>query len=553
MTAADLVLEGLLNGLVHGLAVAGAGACLVRLVPARCAAFRYAVLYACLLLAGASPVMHVISGAAGRAKPVGEPPAGVSTPLAAPQAAAAPPGLPVRIPGGPVAGILICVWLTGAAFLGAKLAESYRHLRHLKRESDPPPASLDEWSQSWQAEFPTKRKPAVRISSKLRLPVTAGLGKPAILFPGGMARDLTEREARYIWLHETAHISRWDDWTNLVQKLIEAALFFHPGVRWIGRRLELEREVASDAWVVACTGAPKPYAACLARLAVFASERPGPAAALSMAANRQQVIRRIEMLTRKPEQRALPAFLAGAVLAILLGTVSAMALTGPIFVLASAPDEETAAAVPPEPPSVPVLAEPVQPATGSQQPAPPAPPAPTAPPPSPPPAPQAQAEDREPAAEMRPETEEIRRLTEEIRREVQTNVRARTEEIRKLTEQIRERIDSQIRPSLEEIDRLKRQLEERAGPEGRDEEAVRKLEQRIREIEEKALRKAEAGIRDLEKQIRAHADQIRPSEETIRRLEEKIRAKEEKLREREKKLRQRGGGAPEAPPAAHPR
>jgi hypothetical protein len=68
-------------------------------------------------------------------------------------------------------------------------------------------------------------------------------------------------------LHESTHLLRYDDWTNLVQKLMQAVLFFHPGVWWLENKLTLEREMACDEAVVDETHDARSYAECLATLA----------------------------------------------------------------------------------------------------------------------------------------------------------------------------------------------------------------------------------------------------------------------------------------------
>jgi hypothetical protein len=92
-----------------------------------------------------------------------------------------------------------------------------------------------------------------------------------------------------------AHLARWDDWTNLVQKLLEAVFFFHPAVHWIGRQLNLEREIACDDWVIFRTGKPKPYAACLTRLVELTGRMDVPALAPGSWTTKKQISRRIEM------------------------------------------------------------------------------------------------------------------------------------------------------------------------------------------------------------------------------------------------------------------
>jgi hypothetical protein len=80
-------------------------------------------------------------------------------------------------------------------------------------------------------------------------------------------QELSSEELNQILLHELAHLSRWDDWTNLAQQLVKAVFFFHPAVWWIERKVGLEREMACDDAVLAETTSPRAYAECLAHLA----------------------------------------------------------------------------------------------------------------------------------------------------------------------------------------------------------------------------------------------------------------------------------------------
>jgi hypothetical protein len=88
-----------------------------------------------------------------------------------------------------------------------------------------------------------------------------------ILIPRWVMQELSSEELNQILLHELAHFGRWDDWTNLAQKVVKALFFFHPAVWWIEKRVSLEREMACDDAVLAETASPRAYAECLANLA----------------------------------------------------------------------------------------------------------------------------------------------------------------------------------------------------------------------------------------------------------------------------------------------
>jgi hypothetical protein len=111
------------------------------------------------------------------------------------------------------------------------------------------------------------RAVSVLVSERLEVPTAIGFRKPAVILPAWMLENTPAEELKYILLHELAHLSRRDDWTNLAQKILKALLFFLPSVWWIERRLSLDREMACDDAVLVHSGTPAGYAECLARVA----------------------------------------------------------------------------------------------------------------------------------------------------------------------------------------------------------------------------------------------------------------------------------------------
>lgn len=156
--------------------------------------------------------------------------------------------------------LAVALWLAAAAVGLLRLIVSCRALNGIKRRARP----LDrELLPALDAE---RRACAITISPEVSAPVMLGWLRPVICLPErwtAWSRDDLEQ----VLLHERAHLRRWDDFTLLMQRVIEAVFFFHPAVRWMGRRLDLDREIACDDHVVAATHSPKSFAACLARLA----------------------------------------------------------------------------------------------------------------------------------------------------------------------------------------------------------------------------------------------------------------------------------------------
>ena len=103
------------------------------------------------------------------------------------------------------------------------------------------------------------RRPLRLFTSPLvSVPMTIGWLRPLVILPHGLRGNLTPTEYagfyESILAHELGHIKRWDYLTNLLQRLLEAFLFFHPAVWLLGRQLEVERELACDDWAVKLTG-----------------------------------------------------------------------------------------------------------------------------------------------------------------------------------------------------------------------------------------------------------------------------------------------------------
>jgi beta-lactamase regulating signal transducer with metallopeptidase domain len=98
-------------------------------------------------------------------------------------------------------------------------------------------------------------------------PSVIGFFAPRVLIPDWLLQRLTSEELHQIVLHESTHLTRRDDWTNLFQKLCLVLFPLNPALFWLDRQLAQERERSCDEAVVRITRAPRAYAACLASLA----------------------------------------------------------------------------------------------------------------------------------------------------------------------------------------------------------------------------------------------------------------------------------------------
>jgi len=162
---------------------------------------------------------------------------------------------------------LFGAWAAIAAWFLAGVGRGLWHLHVLHNSCVPidPTGLPPQLRQTLQRS--QSRQVALCVSDRVQVPTAIGLVKPAVVIPRWVMQELSADELNQILLHELAHLRRWDDWTNLAQKIVKALFFFHPAVWWIESKVSLEREMACDDAVLAETASPRAYAECLAHLA----------------------------------------------------------------------------------------------------------------------------------------------------------------------------------------------------------------------------------------------------------------------------------------------
>jgi beta-lactamase regulating signal transducer with metallopeptidase domain len=162
---------------------------------------------------------------------------------------------------------LFLAWVLGACAAMMRLAIGLWRLRQLRRSCIPiVAADLDPVVRKTLETIGASESVTVVTSECARVPAAIGFWKRTIVLPAWAVRELPPNDLNVILLHEFAHLRRWDDWTNLIQKIVRALFFFHPAVWWIENRLSVEREMACDDAVLAETANPHGYATCLVSL-----------------------------------------------------------------------------------------------------------------------------------------------------------------------------------------------------------------------------------------------------------------------------------------------
>jgi uncharacterized protein YjbI with pentapeptide repeats/beta-lactamase regulating signal transducer with metallopeptidase domain len=227
---------------------------------------------------------------------------------------------------------VVAIWSLGALIGMIGLALGVVRIRGLKRRSSPLDGALAD-QLPWLTATGPGREIYLRLSYEIETPVAIGFGRPVILIPTELTGDGGLAALEPLVLHEHAHLRRYDDWTNLVQRTIERIFWFNPIVWLVGRRIALEREIASDDAVVEKTGRAHEYATSLWRLAREMRMPEHAVVAPGALLTRKQIAVRIEELLAADRSRRHPS--PAVAFATALAGVVAVA-----FVATSAPAVE---------------------------------------------------------------------------------------------------------------------------------------------------------------------------------------------------------------------
>ncbi|HEY3244136.1 MAG TPA: M56 family metallopeptidase [Phycisphaerae bacterium] len=209
--------------------------------------------------------------------------------------------------------IAALVWAGAVVLLGARLLCGWIGLHRLRRTQEPLPPPVADAARRIQESLAMTGRVRVRASRAATAPLAFGLLKPLVLLPAALLNECPIDVIEAMIAHELAHVRRHDLWINLLQRVVETLLFYHPAVWWISARMRLERELCCDDAAVAVTGRRDVYAHALLAASQAAIPNIGvlSAAMFSTRITLMTRIRRILQLPRVSDRT--PLWPAGAV------------------------------------------------------------------------------------------------------------------------------------------------------------------------------------------------------------------------------------------------
>jgi beta-lactamase regulating signal transducer with metallopeptidase domain len=232
------------------------------------------------------------------------------------------PEIDIAIPRSLLIEAALGIWLSVASYKAIALCFELFALHRVKRRAIALDRSRVAALRVWSANAGMLRAATIAISRDVDVPCAAGLWAPSILLPAAVVEKQNADDIDRIVMHEAAHLARYDDWTNVFERLLGALLWFNPALAFARARIGIDREIACDDWVVARMGGAHGYAKCLFRLAEATRSAEPAAHALGALGNTRYITERIEHLLSKPKRmprgaaRALCATLGIAALAV---------------------------------------------------------------------------------------------------------------------------------------------------------------------------------------------------------------------------------------------
>ena len=149
-----------------------------------------------------------------------------------------------------------------------------------------------------------RRKPSLRVTSRVRRPMAVGTFRPMILIPAdldGAGMEATNR-LKLCLLHELAHVEASDPWFRLIGNVARVFWYFLPPLWWISSQIRLDQEFLADRKAALIFGPFRVYASSLVELATVpvAAVKRLPARRVRGGESGSPLFQRVVMLLRCP-------------------------------------------------------------------------------------------------------------------------------------------------------------------------------------------------------------------------------------------------------------
>lgn len=200
---------------------------------------------------------------------------------------------------------LVATWAAGTSLFCLRTLMGIAWVRRMRALPQPPLQA--QWQETLDAlaiRFGLKGI-ALRLVDGLDTPIAAGWWRPVVLLPMSVALRMPAAYVEALLAHELAHVRRHDYLVNLLQRVAEALLFFHPVAWWLSRRVRIERELVADRMAADVLGDGRRLAVALAALSELPA-LPRPLPHVALAAHGGSLMSRIQQLVTNKQPAQAP-------------------------------------------------------------------------------------------------------------------------------------------------------------------------------------------------------------------------------------------------------
>lgn len=198
---------------------------------------------------------------------------------------------------------LFLVWVLGVSILGYHLWKVNRkfikgHTQNDRREYARTLQSLKECKES----MGIKRAIELKVTDLADGPALTGIIRPQILLPGFIESTFSEKELKYIFLHELVHYKRKDILVNWVMLLLLVVHWFNPVLWYAYHKMREDQELSCDHKAIAYVSDSevKEYGYTIIKLLTERSKIPNSHLLVTahFSSDKLQLKRRIMMITK---------------------------------------------------------------------------------------------------------------------------------------------------------------------------------------------------------------------------------------------------------------
>lgn len=256
------------------------------------------------------------------------------------------PLAPVPSSNWPVRTWLLAGWLAGVGVMLARLVIGQRQVRQLIHRSTPMnETTLNQMLAECRERVGVRASIRIHQSAEVETPLLVGAWQPVILLPPEIQQNLTHAELETVLIHELQHVRRLDVLSSVLQAVLKALYFFHPGVwladRWLRR---LREEACDEATVGLLEGNRRNYGSAILKLAER-TLRPAPPMTIGVVEKGSHITQRMRRILdpRLPTGRTL----SWSAMAVVLVAAATLLPAGPRQKIATQSPELAEAILPP--------------------------------------------------------------------------------------------------------------------------------------------------------------------------------------------------------------